>query len=137
MVSVVRFRPRAPFEVVEARVAGDQVTVPRVWVAGDVGRHIINPSRALNQVRGSVIDGLGEAVAFEDGKAQQTNFHEFPVARHTATPQIEVEFVTSDNAPTGLGEPALPPVIPALANAIFDATGKRVRSLPIDLKGAT
>jgi isoquinoline 1-oxidoreductase subunit beta len=125
-------------EVVEARVQGTEIAVPRVWVAGDVGSHIVNPSGALNQVRGSVIDGLGQAltaqaVTFVGGKAQQTNFHDHPVARHTLAPQIEVEFVITDNPPTGLGEPALPPVIPALTNAIHAATGKRVRSLPIDL----
>jgi isoquinoline 1-oxidoreductase beta subunit len=124
-------------EVVEVRVAGDEVTVPRVWAAGDVGRQIIHPSSALNQVHGSIIDGIGQALAqamtFVDGKAQQSNFHDHPVARHSLSPKIAVEFVLSDFNPTGLGEPALPPVIPALTNAIFDAVGKRVRSLPIEL----
>jgi len=124
-------------EVVEAKVEGAAVAVPRVWVAGDVGSQIVNPSGALNQVKGSVIDGLGQALAqavtFVDGQAQQSNFHDHPVARHTLAPDIAVEFLISDNPPTGLGEPALPPVIPALTNAIFAATGKRVRSLPIDL----
>lgn len=128
-------------EVVEVKVSGDEVAVPRVWAAGDVGRQIIHPSSAMNQVHGSIIDGIGQALAqamtFVDGKAQQSNFHDHPVARHTLSPQIMVEFLTSDFNPTGLGEPALPPVIPALTNAIFDATGKRVRSLPIDLKTAT
>jgi isoquinoline 1-oxidoreductase beta subunit len=127
-------------EVVEVRVAGEEITVPRVWAAGDVGRQIIHPSSALNQVHGSIIDGIGQALSqamtFVDGKAQQSNFHDHPVARHSLAPKIAVEFVISDNNPTGLGEPALPPVIPALTNAIFDATGKRVRSLPIDLKTA-
>jgi isoquinoline 1-oxidoreductase beta subunit len=125
-------------EVVEVRMVKGEITIPQVWAAGDVGRHIINPSGALNQVRGSIIDGigqtLGQAMTFVDGKAEQSNFHNFPVARHTMAPQIHVEFVLSDNNPTGLGEPALPPLPPALANAVFDATGKRVRSLPIDLK---
>lgn len=125
-------------EVVEVHLKKGELAVPSVWVAGDVGKHIVNPSGALNQVRGAVIDGIGQALAqamtFVDGKAQQRNFDSFPVARHPATPRIDVEFLLSDNQPTGLGEPALPPVIPALTNAIFDATGKRVRSLPIDLK---
>jgi isoquinoline 1-oxidoreductase subunit beta len=128
-------------EVVEVRVDKGRISVPRVWVAGDVGSHIINPSSALHQVRGSVIDGIGQALGqqmtFADGKAVQANFDQIAMARHSITPRIDVEFVISDNAPTGLGEPALPPVIPALTNAIFVATGKRVRSLPIDLAAVT
>lgn len=128
-------------EVVEVKVIGEEIAVPRVWAAGDVGRQIVHPADALNQVKGSIIDGLGQALGqamtFTDGKADQSNFHDHPVARHTLAPQIAVEFVLSDNNPTGLGEPALPPVIPALTNALFEATGKRVRSLPIDLATAT
>jgi isoquinoline 1-oxidoreductase beta subunit len=124
-------------EVVEASVSRTgQVTPHHVWVAGDVGRHIINPFGALNQVEGSVIDGLGQtmqlAVELEGGAVKQSNFHDYPLPRMPATPTITTEWVLSDNEPTGLGEPALPPVIPALTNAIFAATGKRVRSLPID-----
>lgn len=124
-------------EVVEAKVDGTEISVPRVWVAADVGSQIVNPSGALNQVKGAVIDGLGQALAqavtFVDGQAQQANFDTHPVARHTLAPEIAVEWVITKNQPTGLGEPALPPVIPALTNAVFAATGKRVRSLPIDL----
>jgi isoquinoline 1-oxidoreductase beta subunit len=127
-------------EVVEVCVAKGKVTVPQVWVAGDIGGQIVNPSGALNQVRGAVIDGLGQAlgqaVTFEDGRAMQTNFHQLAMARHEMTPRIEVAFVPSNNPPTGLGEPALPPVIPALTNAIFAATGQRIRSLPVKVAGA-
>jgi isoquinoline 1-oxidoreductase beta subunit len=76
-------------------------------------------------------------MTFENGQAKQSNFDEIAMARHEMTPQIEVEFVISNNSPTGLGEPALPPVIPALTNAIFAATGKRIRSLPISLESAS
>jgi len=124
-------------EVVEASL-GERgaINVHTVWAAGDVGSHVINPFGALNQVEGSIIDGLGQAIALaveiENGGAKPGNFHEYPVPRMPMTPRIEVEFVKSDNAPTGMGEPALPPVIPALTNALAKLTGKRVRSLPID-----
>ena len=93
---------------------------------------------AENQVRGAVIDGLaqaltGQAIEFVDGVAQQSNFNDFPLARMPMTPEIEIAWVRSDKPPTGLGEPALPPVIPALTNAIFAATGTRIRSLPVRL----
>ena len=126
-------------EVVEASVgARGQVNVHNVWAAGDVGSQIINPFGALNQAQGAIIDGLGQATALaveiEGGAVKQSNFHDYAVPRITMVPQIHVEFVKSDNAPTGLGEPALPPVIPALTNALFKLTGKRVRKLPIDPK---
>jgi isoquinoline 1-oxidoreductase beta subunit len=126
-------------EVVQAGVGkGGQVEIDNVWVAADIGSQIINPHGALNQVQGSIIDGLGQATALaiklKDGTVQQTNFHTYQLPRMPMTPQIQVEWVKTDNPPTGLGEPALPPVIPALTNALYAATGKRVRNLPIDRK---
>ncbi|KPL68235.1 hypothetical protein SZ64_08940 [Erythrobacter sp. SG61-1L] len=125
-------------EVVEASLEGGRVNVHNVWAAGDVGSQIINPHGALNQVQGSIIDGIGQALSLaieiEGGAVKQSNFHDYPVPRIPVTPKIEVEFVLSDNSPTGLGEPALPPVIPALTNALAALTGKRIRSLPIDVK---
>jgi isoquinoline 1-oxidoreductase beta subunit len=126
-------------EVVEASLDANGAVLPHhVWAAGDVGRHIINPTGALNQVEGSIIDGLGQAmqlaVQIKDGGVVQSNFHNYQVPRMPITPVIEVEWVKSDADPSGLGEPALPPVIPALTNALFALTGKRVRSLPIDRK---
>jgi isoquinoline 1-oxidoreductase beta subunit len=125
-------------QAVEVAVKGKAVDVRKVWAAGDVGRQIVNPQGALAQVRGSILDGLSQAldgakITIEHGVVQQSNFHDHPFGRIDRLPQIDVAFVTSDAPPSGLGEPALPPVIPALANAIYNATGKRLRSLPLKL----
>ncbi|MFU8814164.1 MAG: molybdopterin cofactor-binding domain-containing protein [Pseudomonadales bacterium] len=126
-------------EVAEVSVdAAKRVTVHRVTVAADVGP-IVNLSGAENQVEGSVIDGwsamLGQQVTFENGRAQETNFHQYPLVRMPRAPKVDVHFVKSDFPPTGLGEPALPPLAPAVANAIFAASGQRVRTLPITAEG--
>ena len=123
--------------VIEAQVADDgSVRVNKVWVAGDVGRQIVNPSGALAQVQGSVLDALGaaagQAITFADGAVEQRNFGDYPLLRMDAVPPVEVAFITTDYAVTGMGEPAYPAVAPALANAIFAATGVRLRALPFD-----
>jgi isoquinoline 1-oxidoreductase subunit beta len=124
-----------------ADVSVDQnkkLTVNRVVVAGDIGP-IVNMSGAENQVEGSVIDGfstmLGLEVTIENGRIQQTNFDRYPLLRIAKAPKVEVHFIQSDFSPTGVGEPALPPLAPAICNAIFAATGQRVRTLPLKLDG--
>jgi len=113
------------------------ITPQKVWVVVDIGRHIVNPINAENQVQGSILDGIsaaqGQRVTFEKGCTVQSNFHDYALLRNSRIPTIQVEFLKSDNPPTGLGEPAHPSSLPAYCNAIFAATGKRVRSLPVDL----
>jgi len=121
--------------VAEVVVARDgTLKVRRVTAAVDVGP-IINLSGAENQIQGSVIDGLGAAwlqeITIDRGRTVQGNFSDYPLLRSTETPAIGVHFIQSDNPPTGLGEPGYPVVPPAICNAIFAATGKRVRQLPI------
>jgi isoquinoline 1-oxidoreductase beta subunit len=124
-------------EVAEVTVSrAGALKVDRVVVVSDVGSQIVNLSGAENQVQGSVIDGLGTLMFAEldiqHGRIVQGNFTDYPLIRlPDAPPRIEVHFVRSDKPVTGLGEPALPPLAPAVCNAIFAATGKRVRQLPL------
>jgi isoquinoline 1-oxidoreductase beta subunit len=114
---------------------GGDLTIKKIVAAVDPGL-IVNLSAAEAQVQGAILDGLSAAwfqkVTIERGAAAQTNFDEYPMLRMNHSPrQMEVHFVKSALPPTGLGEPALPAAAPAVCNAIFAATGKRVRTLPI------
>jgi isoquinoline 1-oxidoreductase beta subunit len=121
-------------QVVEASVEKGEVRVHRVVCAVDCGL-VINPDTVKAQMQGGIIFGLTAAlkteITLKDGKIEQSNFHDYQMLRIFEAPQIEVHIVPSTNSPTGVGEPGVPPVAPALANAIFAATGKRIRRLPI------
>ena len=126
-------------EVADVSVTEDKkVTVNKVYVVSDVGT-IVNRSGAENQIQGSVVDGLstmlGLSVTFENGRVQQSNFDSYRMLRMPQTPEIDVHFLEGEQSPTGLGEPALPPLAPAVCNAIFAASGHRIRTLPISEEG--
>jgi isoquinoline 1-oxidoreductase beta subunit len=127
-------------EVADVTVNNKKVKVNKVWVAADVGSTIINPSAGENMVQGAIIDGMGalmgEEITLVNGRVQQKNFDTHPLARLVNAPaDIEIFWVKSNNNPTGLGEPSMPPILPAVANAIYSATGDRVRDLPFKKSG--
>jgi len=111
-----------------------EVHVHKVVCGVDCGR-VINPDSVIAQMQGGVVFGLSAAlkdeITFENGRVQQRNFHDYQMVRMNEAPEIEVHIMPSTEPPTGVGEPGVPPVAPAVANAIFAATGKRVRRLPI------
>jgi len=122
--------------VVEATVAKDgTVKVDRVVAAVDCGI-AVNPDVIVAQVEGGVGYALGAAlrdkITFTQGVVDQANFDNYEPLRMSDMPKIEVHILPSAEAPTGIGEPGVPPLAPALSNAIFNATGKRLRSLPFD-----
>src|SRR5579863_864572 len=122
--------------VVEVKVdAQGKLTIPRVDMAVDPGQ-IIHPDRVRAQFEGATVFGTGLALMGEitakDGRIQQSNFNNFPVARMPEAPyETHIHFVTADAPPAGVGEPGVPVMAPAICNAIFAATGKRIRELPI------
>jgi isoquinoline 1-oxidoreductase subunit beta len=122
--------------IVEVAVGEDgQIIVPRVDVALDCGL-IVNPDRVQAQFEGAVIMALSNAlysnITIKQGRIEQSNFTDYQVARTDITPRTEIHLVESEAPPAGVGEPGVPPVAPALCNAIFAATGIRIRALPID-----
>lgn len=127
--------------VADVTVSADQrLTVNKAWAAIDIGRQIVNPSRSRNLVEGAFVEAMSHMMAWEitidRGRVEQSNFPQYPVTRMSHAPaDIDVQFLETDFNPTGLGEPALPPAIPAVSNAIFDATGVRIRSLPLVREG--
>ncbi len=127
--------------VVEAKVSEDKkVNITRAWSAIDIGRQIVNPLHSQNLVQGAFIEAMSHMMAWDitidRGRVVQKNFNNYQPTRMRQIPaSIEVKFLQTDYDPTGLGEPALPPAIPAITNAIFAATGARIRSVPLNAAG--
>ena len=126
-------------QVAEVSVdANKKLKVHKVTVAADVGP-VVNMSGAENQIQGGVIDGFSTMmeleITMENGIVEQSNFHDYRPLRMKNAPQVDVHFLQSDYSPTGLGEPSLPPLAPAVCNAIYAAIGHRVRTLPLTKEG--
>jgi len=113
---------------------GNTPRVRKVVTAFDCGL-VVNPLTVEAQLQSAIAFGLGAAlfsrITVKDGKVDQSNFHDYRVLRMNEMPQVEVHLVGGGDKPTGAGEPGVPPVAPAVANALFALTGKRVRTLPI------
>ncbi len=125
-------------EVAEVSVEGKNITVHDVWVAADVGQ-AVNLSGLENQLQGSVVDGLStlaaQRISIKNGAAVQSNYDDYPLLRMPQSPRVHVTVLNSGYRPTGAGEPALPPLAPAVCNAVFNACGERIRALPISKEG--
>jgi isoquinoline 1-oxidoreductase subunit beta len=122
-------------EIAEVSLENGKVRVHRVVAAVDCGM-VINPDGVRQQIEGAVVYGLSAAlhgaITLENGRVMQSNFHDYAPLRFSEMPQVEVHIVASGEAPTGIGEPGTPPIAPAVANALFKLTGKRVRRMPFD-----
>jgi isoquinoline 1-oxidoreductase beta subunit len=123
-------------QVAEVSVKGNAIRVHRVVVAADLGK-MVNPNIVRQQLEGSIIYGLSAVlygeITLRDGRVQQGNFHDYPVVRMPESPTIEMHLVDSNEKPGGIGEPGTALIGPTVANAVFAATGKRLRKLPLRL----
>jgi len=124
-------------QVVEVTYHPDNsVKVDKVYAVIDLGE-VVNPDNVKNQVEGAIVIALGAAIkpciTLENGKVMQHNFYDSPVPRINEVPPVEVLILADGGKVKGVGEPGVPPFAPALANAIFAATGKRIRKMPFDI----
>jgi isoquinoline 1-oxidoreductase beta subunit len=121
-------------EVAEVSLANGRPRVHKVWCVADCGR-VIHPGIADAQLRGAIAGGLGAAlygeITVEKGRVKQGNFNDYRLLRMGDMPEIDVVFVPSEEEPGGVGEPGVPPIAPAVTNALFRLTGTRARSLPL------
>jgi len=123
-------------QVAQVSVENNQIKIHKITCVVDCG-FVVNPDIVKAQMKSGIIFALTAAlygeITLKDGAVQQSNFHDYAIMRMNETPEIDVHIVQSDAAPTGVGEPGVPPVAAAVANAVFAATGKRLRSLPLKL----
>jgi isoquinoline 1-oxidoreductase/isoquinoline 1-oxidoreductase beta subunit len=123
-------------EIAEVSVENGKIRVHKVTCVLDCGQ-AVNPDIVRSQLEGGVIYGLTAALYgglnLEAGAIKESNFHDYPMLRMSESPEIEVVIIDSGTKPTGVGEPGLPPIAPAVANAVYKATGQRLRSLPLQL----
>ncbi len=107
----------------------------RVVAAVDCGM-VVNPDGVNQQLESAIVYGLSAAlhgaITLEKGRVMQSNFNDYPPLRYSEMPRVEVHIVASSEPPTGIGEPGVPPIAPAVANAVFKLTGKRMRRMPFD-----
>lgn len=133
-LAVAGFSRTACAQVAEVSVINGKLKVHKITCAMHLGR-VVNPHFVKGQIEGSIIWSLGAllygGVDFENGKVKQSNYHDYQVLRMNETPEIVIHLIESNDDPTGSGEPAVPPLAPAVLNAIFAATGKRVRKIPV------
>jgi isoquinoline 1-oxidoreductase beta subunit len=124
--------------VVEVSVINDKVKLHAIWTALDCGL-VLNRDNVINQMEGAAVFGMSIAlhgkITAKDGAIEQSNFHDYTMTRMHEVPPIDITIVENDEAATGVGEPGVPPIAPAIANAIFNATGKRYRTLPLSDHG--
>ncbi len=122
-------------QVAEVSLEGGKIRVHKVVAAFDCGL-VVNPLGVAAQIEGAIAFGLGAAlhsrITLADGRVQQSNFHDYRVLRFDEMPRVEVHLASGGDKPTGVGEPGVPPIAPAVANALFALTGRRVRALPFD-----
>ena len=136
-VAVVKSFESTVGHVVEvSRRENGEAQVDKVYSVVDCGL-AIHPDTVKAQVEGSIVMGLSAAIkpglSVKNNSVVESNFHDYPVLRIHETPPMEIHILESEDDPTGIGEPALPPLAPALANALYGLSGQRIRKLPIDM----